>query len=435
MFHGIEKGADIMMGLDNKVPDGLEPENEEYSFMKESIKDEKKDRKKSAQKLGAVVGKGLVFGLAACISFYAAKPLLENVFPLRTQEVKIPKDEVKTKKETKEDEKKDEKKQELTALDYRELDQSLYYVTAAVSKSLAEVRGIKKAEDWMTQSGETANSASGLIVGDNGQEYLILTDTSVLKDIKKIEVSFSDGSDHEAILKAKDENLGLGVVGVRKNGISESTKGQIKVAELGNSHMVNKGETIIAMGKPFAYFGGIGYGIVGSTKNYAAIADGEHQLLSTDIAGSESGTGVLVNVEGQVVGIFRPSVVDGKNLRPLNALALSGIKDEIELLINGNKVPYLGIYGVEVSKEIAARYDMPKGLYVKEVLVDSPAMEAGIQCGDIITHMGEEKIASVSSFHKELLEHQSGDTIYVTGRRQGKNQYETIDFTVEIGNK
>lgn len=374
--------------------------------------------------------------MAACISFYAAKPLLENVFPVHTREVKIPKDEIKTEKEKKDDEgKNDKKEQALTAANYRELDQALYYITTSASKSLAEVRGIKKVEDWTSQGEDTGKSASGLIVGDNGQEFLILTDAFVLKDVETIEVSFSDGSDHEATIKAKDENLGLGVVGVRKNGISESTKGQIKVAELGNSHMVNKGETIIAMGKPFAYFGGIGYGIVSSTKNYAVTADGEHQLLSTDIAGSESGTGVLINVDGQVVGIFRPSAEDGKNLRPLNALALSGIKDEIELLINGNKVPYLGIYGVEVSKEIAEEYDMPKGLYVKEVLVDSPAMEAGIQCGDIITHMSGEKIVSVSGYHKVLLEHQSGDTIRVTGKRQGKLQYEAINFTVEIGSK
>lgn len=424
------------MGLDNKVPEGLEPEKEDYSFMKESIKDEKKDRRKSARKLGSLVGKGLIFGLAASFSFYAVKPLWGNLFPIHTQEVKIPKDEIKTDKEKKDDEKKkDKKEQALTAENYRELDQSLYYITASASKSLAEVRGVKKAKDLPARGEESGKSASGLIVGDNGQEYLILTDTSVLRDIEAVEVSFSDGSDHEASIKAKDENLGLGVVSVKKMGISESTRGQIKVAELGNSHMVNKGETIIAMGKPFAYFGGIGYGIVSSTKNYVTIADGEHQMLSTDIAGSESGTGVLINVEGQVVGIFRPSAEDGKNLRQLNALALSGIKDEIELLINGNKVPYLGIYGVEVSKEIAEEYDMPKGLYVKEVLVDSPAMEAGIQCGDIITHVSGKKIVSVSGYHKELLEHQNGDIIRVTGRRQGKHQYEAINFTVEIGNK
>ena len=125
--------------------------------------------------------------------------------------------------------------------------------------------------------------------------------------------------------------------------------------------------------------------------------DGSYQLLCTDIGAAEDGTGVIVNLSGEVVGIIDQSISDNSSKRLVTGYGISGLKSEIELLSNGQAVPYVGIRGLDVTAEIEAQ-GIPKGVYVQTVEPDSPAMAAGIQSGDIITEAAGKKISSLAVY-------------------------------------
>ena len=110
------------------------------------------------------------------------------------------------------------------------------------------------------------------------------------------------------------------------------------------------------------------------------------------------------------------------------------MKDVIEFLSNGQGVPYIGIWGVDVTEEIEEQ-GIPKGLYVKNVDADSPAMAAGIQSGDVITGVDDVEIASYSVYHGTLMGKKVGSEAVIKGQRQGVDGYVDIEFKVKVGSK
>ena len=162
--------------------------------------------------------------------------------------------------------------------------------------------------------------------------------------------------------------------------------------------------------------------------------NGQYRLLDTDIAGSEKGSGILFNTAGEVIGICDQSELqrDG-NL--VSAYAISDIKEEIELLANGQGVPYIGVHGVVVTEKLAGEQGIPKGIYVREVEADSPAMQAGIQNGDVITEINKTDITGITGLHKQIAEAGTGTQIRIKGQRRGADGYVDVTFDVTVGSK
>lgn len=378
---------------------------------------------------------GIVFGVMACIGFFALKPWAETTFQKDPGKVTIPRDE-----EEETDDKEEEPKTEVVVADlnmesYRQLNQSLYQVAKEVGKSIVEVRGIHGNEGWIKESFDTVNSVSGVILADNGLEILILANNSILDGAESTSVTFEDGSTYPSKLKKQDKNLGIAVFSVVRANMKSNTLEQMKVANLGNSNLVHRGDMLIALGKPFGYSDGLGYGVASSIKKEITLADGDYSLLLSDIAGSSKGSGVLANVRGEVVGLIMPKITSGANVYTTNALAISDLKKTIEMLSNGLSVPYIGILGTEVNEEIEKEQGIPRGVYVKNVETDSPAMQAGIQNGDIITNVAKSKITTWDAYQKAILEYKAGDQITLSGQRRGNDGYVEITFNVTIGSR
>ena len=416
-----------------------EPE-EQYSFLQETIKDEQKSGKKVFGAIWRVAGRGLIFGVAACVAFCVLKPWLETKLNGNPGEVTIPKDE-NTDEEDAADADKDAQTEEepvqpaLTIESYHAMSRELYQVAVTASKSVVEVTGTKGDESWEDASFDNKNSVSGVICADNGVELLILSPARVTKDAQTLSVMFTDNQTYAATVKKQDKNLGIAVISVARSEISDSTWGQVQVATLGNSNIVNRGDSVISLGKQFGYAGGLGYGVISSVRNKVAAADGEYRLLTTDIGAVEEGSGILFNLNGEVIGLEDQTISDGSSQAFTTAYAISDMKEYIERLSNGKAVSYLGVRGVEVTDDISEQQQIPKGIYVKEVEADSPAMKAGIQSGDVITAIGKNKVATLSGYGKQLLEYEVGEQVRVYGQRQGSSGYIDIDFSVTIGSR
>ena len=427
-YHEDPKGADQKPDVEEK---------ETYSFMQETIKDQTGGRKKARNLLMKYIGLGFVFGLTACLGFYALKPWAEEKFPSNPEKVIIPdEEEEKEPENTPEDEPDQEQSTPvLTIENYREMNRALYDVAYEVSKSIVEITGTAYDQSLENGTFDTKNHVSGVIVFDNGQELLIFGKSSVIRDTDSLTVTFADGKSYNAEVKRKDENLGFAVFSVPRSDIQESTWSQLQIAVLGSSNAVGKGDAAIAVGSPFGYSGGMGYGIIASAKNVVGKPDGEFGLLTTDIAGTDTGSGVLANLHGEIVGIIDQSVSEGDSMKLTTAYGISDLKDIIVCLSNGETVPYIGVKGVTVSEELASEQGMPKGVYVQEVRVDSPAMLAGIQSGDVIVSVDREDVGSLAGYHKLLMAQKTGDEVKIKGKRQGSGGYVDIDFTVVIGSK
>lgn len=413
-----------------------EPESqEEFSFLQERIKKEPVNKKKLVRKVAQMAGLGLVFGIAASLGFCALKPWAEMNFQNKKTEVTIPKDEEDDVSSEEEQEEVTQAAPVLTVENYDEMNRALYSVVKEAEKSIVEVTGIHSDDEWTDQSFDSVNSVAGAIVYNNGQQLLIVCKSSIVKNADSLAVAFSDGTKCSASVKRQDNNLGIAVISVANTDISDSTWNQIKVGILGNSNILSRGDMVIALGKPFGYAGGVGYGIVSSMKYETVLADGKFDLITTDISGTAQGSGVLVNIEGEIVGIIDQDVLSesGKNLTA--ALAISNMKEELELLSNGVSVPYVGVIGTDVTEKIAQQQGIPRGVYVKEVEPDSPAMAAGIQSGDVITEFNKSAVSGLGGYYNAMMNEKTGDSVKIQGQRRGANGYVDVEFTVTIGSK
>lgn len=405
---------------------------EQYSFMQETIKDETGmgSRKKTRNLILKYAGLGLVFGVTACLSFSALKPWADRKLGSSAKHVTIPEDK-------EEDMNADSEPDTpaappvLTLDNYREMNQALCNVGNEVNKSIVEISG---EQSWRNEAYDSKNSVSGVIVMDNGQELLIFAKSSVA-DEGGLSATFVDGESCTATLKQKDDNMGFAVFSVARTDIKDSTWSQIKVAVLGSSYGVSQGNPVIVLGSPFGYFGAMGFGVLADSGNSVVKADGEYDILCTDIAGVKHGTGVIVNIKSEVVGMIDQTISNEDSMNLLSAYGISDMKPLINLLSNGYAVPYLGIKGTSITEEISAGQGISRGIYVQEVQADSPAMTAGIQSGDIITSIGGKEVQTVAAFHNELIKLNVGSKTKIKGLRQGSGGYVDIQFNVTVGNK
>lgn len=407
---------------------------EEYSFLQEVIKDEAGSPKRLKAKILRMIGFGFVFGIVACFSFCLLYPVVSERLSGNPKEVTIPKDT----EEEKEAETSGAVGEEPSAEEFSIMMERLNGTARQVMKSMAEIRVISsEINDEKTLGG--SEKLSGVIMADNGQELLILGQTPHGKNREKIEVALFDETVHPATLKMEDVNLGLCVYSISRADISEETWKKISVAVLGSSYAVQTGDTGILLGKPFGTEDAVSYGEIISYEEKIKKADGEYGFLSVEAAGLSGGTGVIANLEGQIVGVISQNVSsDGNGAKEglIYGYGISDIKGVIELLSNGSEVPYVGILGTDVTEAMSEQRGIPQGVYVDEIEADSPAMEAGIQCGDVITSVNGEAVSRIQFYNNRLMDQREGDTLQLQGFRQGAGgEYVNISFTVTVGTK
>lgn len=407
-----------------------EEQEEKYAFLQETRKDEKKRGKIRKSTVIKCTVLGLVFGMAASLGFFALKPWAERVVLGDPDEVTIPEEE---EHEEDTDEEKEQQALVVSMDHYREMNAALTEVADEVQYSVAAITGGKESS-VEEEPGSTADecTAYGIIAADNGQEFLIFGSIRPCEQGGKIQVTFADGKSYTASVKQTDKNLGFAVYAVQKSRISSATLEQIRVADLGRSGTVGQGDTVIAMGDPLGCGDSLGFGVVAAVNGIKSKADGEYRLIQTDISGSVGGTGVLADIDGKIIGVIDGAASEDE-AQVATAYGISELKTMIECMSNGEPVPYLGITGVSVTEEIAGEQGIPQGVYVRQIEPDSPAMEGGIQSGDIITEVEKTKVTTVSGYRSALLKKASGQRIRIKGMRKGTDGYVSVEYDVTVG--
>lgn len=392
-----------------------------YSFLQEKIKDEAGSPKKRRKKIFRIMILGLLLGTFACFGFFTLKPWAENLFAGEAEEVSIPEDSAEEAKDYEETVKKQEEDNYLKVLN------KLQGVAKDAVKSMVSISGEDKDSD--------KEVLSGIILADNGRELIIAGQNFASDNIEEMNVTFCDENVYPAEIKVQDTNIGIGVYTVRKSAMDNETLEKISVAELGNSYIVKSGEPVIVLAKGKNAADVISYGLIASTEEQMEVADRSEGILRADTAGTEFDHGVFVSSEGKVLGIIpHTKEKEGKKLL-VTAYEISDIKNELELMANGNTIPYLGIYGTKVVEKMQEE-GIPAGIYVKRVEKDSPAMEEGIQRGDVITHVMDQEVTSMQEYQNILFQQKENMVLTIKCQRIGADgEYTEIECKVSVGAK
>ena len=396
----------------------------------------------------------MLFGVIASLVFALLEPRLEEgLHPQEDPVVTIPRDDLASTEETEavdieteetetepegettesgETETPEEEPQRVTIADFQNLQNELYAVGRDANKFVVTVTGVKSDTDWFNNAYESKGQASGIIVADNGQELLILTERKVIFDVEQVYVTFINDVSVEATMKKYDGNTGIAILSVPRSDVDEDTLDAIAVATLGNSLTTTQGMIAIAVGSPLGTNYSVLTGNITSTNNSISTVDHNYTVFTTDIVGSEGGSGAIINVEGEVIGLVMQDYSSAGDESTLTAISISELKSIIEMLSNNQDVPYIGLELSTVTNDIANEYDIPKGAYIKEVTMDSPAMAAGLQSGDVITKMDGEAIYNVDSYENKLLGLSPDENVKIVVERQSTEGYKEIICTVKV---
>lgn len=431
-------------------------QNKQSDFMIEKIKDRPVNKKKLLRRTVTTAVMAVVFGLIACLTFLILEPLFSNwlypeeeppaiVLPQEADEMSpeemLVEEETPSLQEAVEsvilEEEQIQKilsEMELDRSHYTKLYDALSDYTEELSVSMVMVTGVTSDVNWMNDTYESTGQTYGVIIASNGREYLILTDRNTVTQAESITVTFKDGAQAEAVIKQADSQTGLAVVSVQLSQVPEVTRKLVRTAVLGSSNSRKLvGMPVVALGCPMGTINSVGYGMVVSAGSLLNEVDANYKLLTTDIYGSPNSVGVLFNMQGQVIGVITPNRMSSDMKNAVTAIGISELRKMIENMTNGREAAYLGISGTDVTLEANQEMGVPFGAYVREVAMDSPAMLAGIQRGDVIVEIGQNSIENFSNYTSALQYLEAGETVKVVIQRQVQNSYREMEIEITLG--
>ena len=305
---------------------------------------------------------------------------------------------------------------------------------------------------------ESQSSGSGIIIGQNDTELLIVTNNHVVSGSKELSVYFnSDGQDADednvisAKIKGTDADKDLAVIAVQLSDIPAETMSNIKIATVGDSSALKVGEPVVAIGNAYGYGLSVTSGIVSALNREVTVQSGgqniTNKLIQTDAAINPGNSGgALLNSKGELIGInsvkFISEDVEGMGY----AIPISDVESIIGDLMNKttrDKVEdgaqgYLGVSNcVDVTEEVSKNYNMPVGVYVRKVLDGLGAANAGMQDGDIITKVDGTTISGYDQLKDLMSYYSAGETIEVVVQRMNGSEYteQTLNVTLSTADQ
>lgn len=305
---------------------------------------------------------------------------------------------------------------------------------------------------------ETEGGGSGIIVGENGTELLIVTNNHVVEDTRELTVQFIDDSVATALVKGTDKDMDLAVISVDTGELDSATKNVIRVATMGNSDNLKVGEPAIAIGNALGYGQSVTTGVISAVNRsytdeegpvYGGTLEEDHYddvkyLIQTDAAINPGNSGgALLNVRGEVIGINSSKLVDYTIEGMGYAIPITTASPIIEALMNQEtpmepkeeSTAYLGVSGAALSTELLKRYELTEGIYITRVFSNTPAKEAGIRKGDILLSIDGIKIGDMKDLSDALTQYEEGDEITIKLLKRSNSGYREKELAVTLGGK
>ena len=438
--------------------DKYNKESSEYLFIQEQISSKRRSRKvRMLLSLLWTIILACVFALVAAVVFYLANPFIVKLLGDGTDKKTVefptltPDDEGKatasgtptpsvTPTPTPSD-KEDDKKETVyvtthVPADIKDL-ASIYgeirEVASGVNKSIVNIINVSSKVDELNENEnyDVSRATTGLIIANNEVDILILATYDKLQD--KLRLQLNNDLSVKARLQDYDEDLNLAVIAVSLEDIPDTMKENLEVAKLGESYSLTVGTPVIALGSPNGYVGSMELGIISSKDSSIYITDNKIDLFNTDINYNEKSDGVIVNMSGEVIGIITSKLKDEQNQNVNTVIGISKIKKSIQSMVNQTERSYFGIKCGDMSEKELKKENLEYGICVTEVEGNSPALEGGLQSGDMITAINDVAISSVAVFNNTITSLKPKDTVEVTIQRKIKDEPKEMKLSVVLG--
>ena len=289
---------------------------------------------------------------------------------------------------------------------------------------------------------ESEGAGSGFIVAKTKDNLMIATNNHVVSDATSLTVGFVDDTTAKATVVGTDSSADLAVISVKIKDIKDPTASKIKVATLGSSDDLKVGEEVVAIGNALGYGQSVTTGVVSAKNREVSLTDGTMNLLQTDAAINPGNSGgVLINMDGQVVGINNAKLEDTSVEGMGYAIPITTAKTILTDLMNANSVStkdaaFLGVVGRDINESYSSALGIPSGIYVSQVVSGSPAEKAGISAGDVITKFEGNNVSTMSGLKEKLALKKANTKVKITFKRANQSgTYEEKTVTVTLGKK
>ncbi len=372
----------------------------------------------------------LVFGLLASASFQASNMVINKVVRKESTTSSAEKQVNSTK---------------VSANTSSDVDSELADMVESVMPSVVSITNlsVQQVQDFFggVRQYESQSSGSGIVIGQNDAELLLVTNNHVVEGSNTLTVTFVDGESVEAQIKGTDAGIDLAIVAVRLDQIKDSTMKAIKTATLGDSDALRVGEPAIAIGNALGYGQSVTNGIV-SAKDREVEGFGTTLIQTNAAINPGNSGGALLNANGEVIGIntlkVNADAVEGMGY----AIPISDVTEIINDLMNRqtrtkveeSRRGALGISGTDVDAQSAQVYNMPEGVFISEVIKGGGSEAAGLTKGSIITAFDGTKIDGMDTLKAQLEYYKVGDTVDVTVQVPEKNgEYKENTVQVTLG--
>lgn len=333
-------------------------------------------------------------------------------------------------------------------------------IVAITNKSVQEV------QDYFSQFGfggqgqpqtqETESQGSGIIIGKNDSELLMVTNNHVVEGADTLSVCFIDNQVYEAAIKGTDPENDLAVIAVPLDSISDDTMSKIAVASIGDSDSLKVGEQVVAIGNALGYGQSVTTGIVSAVNRTLSSNSSDTQdsnssddsssatYIQTDAAINPGNSGgALLNMNGEVIGINSAKLASTEVEGMGYAIPISRVSDIIDNLMNqttrtkvdSDKQGTIGIKGINVTSDVQEKYNLPEGIYVSEVTSGSAAEKAGITSGSVITKFDGKSVTDIESLQDLLQYYKAGETVELTLQVPNSDSYKEKTVSITLGSK
>lgn len=314
---------------------------------------------------------------------------------------------------------------------------AMYKVLANLTNDLdscvTAIHSIKNEKDWFDNLIESGHYYSGLVIAKTENEVLVLCPVQAIDAADTINVSFKNNYSKQATVKSADGHIGLAILSVDTSDADNGIKEGIEVIALGNSYLVSRGDIALAIGSPTGFNYSTGYGWVSYISKDVSIVDSSAMFMHTSLALDNAKGSFLVNTSGELIGIATSAYPSESSTGV--AIGISDLKARLEYMINAMPAAYIGIKPIDINAK-AKESGVPEGIYVTEVVADSPAYISGIQVGDVISEIDGIKVSSTAAYKEVIDKLTVGKEINIKlYRDNGKNEYSQLDINLTVASR
>lgn len=442
-------------------------DKKEYEFIKEQVIQKKRKKlRKFLYPFFMTLSMAILFGVVAAATFCLTEPRLykflhkeEEVktpitFPTTSPNTDVPEIKAEPTPEPEDDKPGEEvtsgqatdpvdntekvilKKIDADLKDYITLTDEVKAVANKANKSIVTISSIIEGKDWLGYPTETIIETSGLVIFNDGTDLMILVSYDRVRNASSIRMKMTEADTMEAKLLDYERDINLAVLTVSLEDIPPLyLNNNITVATLGESYTVTVGSPIIALGNPNGYPNSMDFGVISSRGSSISITDNKLDLFNTDIVDNANSDGVIINMNGEVIGVITRTLREGLNENLNTVIGISKIKPIIERLAKVEPRIYCGVVAVDMTEAAKAEHEVLNGIYINEVRANSPAYEAGLKGGDIILMVDDRTVMNTSSFYNIISSYAPGTELEFDIKRTSGTNKREMDVSVILGTK